>query len=287
MIVLITGCRSGFGLLTAVDAARKGHTVYAGLRDLSTAGELRAASEGLPVHPVQLDVTDPAQRQAVVDEIVAEHGHIDVLVNNAGIGMGGFVETFREDEIRKVFDVNLFGAWGMTKACLPAMRRADSGLIVNVSSMSGVVGMPGLGVYASSKFALEGMSEALRHELKLFGIRVVSIQPGPYKTPIWGRNRLTCEAAGHPESPYREAIEVIMKVYDHVGTKQVEDPSEVSQRIVSLFDDPDPTFRHPMGKGAYGKAMAKRLLPWRIMEKSVFSGLKLDTVLKGRRRLQD
>ncbi len=287
MIVLITGCRSGFGLLTAVDAARRGHTVYAGLRDLGTAGELQAAAGGLPVHPVQLDVTDPAQREAVLTRILEEHGRLDVLVNNAGIGMGGFVETFREDEIRKVFDVNLFGAWGMIKASLPALRRAESGLIVNVSSMSGVVGLPGLGVYASSKFALEGMSEALRNELKLFGIRVVSIQPGPYKTPIWGRNRLTCEAAGHPDSPYREAIDVIMRVYDHVGTRQAEDPREVSARIVSLFDDPDPSFRHPMGKGAYGRAMAKKLLPWRLMERSVFSGLKLHTVLKGRRRLQD
>ena len=110
-VVLITGCRSGFGLLAAVGAAKRGHQVYAGLRDLDTAGDLRLATEGLAVTPVQLDVTDADQRRGVLDQILSEHGRIDGLVNNAGIAMGGFLEVLEEDEIRKVMEVNVFGVW--------------------------------------------------------------------------------------------------------------------------------------------------------------------------------
>ena len=115
MITLITGCRSGFGLLSAVSAARAGHTVYAGLRDPETADDLMAAADGLPVHPLALDVTEPEQCQAAVDRVVSEHGRIDGLVNNAGVALGGFLEQLERDELEHLYAVNVLGVWELTR----------------------------------------------------------------------------------------------------------------------------------------------------------------------------
>ncbi|MFC1791602.1 SDR family NAD(P)-dependent oxidoreductase, partial [Gemmatimonadota bacterium] len=132
--VLITGCRSGFGLLAAKEAAEAGWTVYAGLRDLETRGQLEEETRGFSVIPIQLDVTRPAEREKAVAQILAEQCRIDALVNNAGLGFGGFMETVAEGELRRVLEVNFFSAWALTKACLPPMREAGSGKIIMVSS---------------------------------------------------------------------------------------------------------------------------------------------------------
>ncbi|MBA2320652.1 MAG: SDR family NAD(P)-dependent oxidoreductase, partial [Deltaproteobacteria bacterium] len=121
-VVLVTGCRSGFGLLTAVELARRGHVVYAGLRDPESAEALVGAAKGLVVRLVPLDVTRGDQREAVVEQILAEQGRIDVLVNNAGVALGGFLEDVDEDEFRQVFDTNVLAPWALTKAVLPTMR---------------------------------------------------------------------------------------------------------------------------------------------------------------------
>ncbi|MCZ7687032.1 MAG: SDR family NAD(P)-dependent oxidoreductase [Sandaracinaceae bacterium] len=203
MIVLCTGCRSGFGLSIAVSAARAGHTVYAGLRDLSTGDRLAEATRGLDVRPIQLDVVDPEERRAAVDRVLDEHGRIDALINNAGVPLGGFQEQIEEDELRRLFEVNVFAAWALTKLCLPSMRERREGIVVNITSMAGRQAMPGLGAYAGSKFALEGMTEALRHEMRPFGVRVVLVEPGPYKTDIFARNRVVARAAEGGRRPLR------------------------------------------------------------------------------------
>lgn len=246
MVVLITGCRSGFGLLAAVACARAGHTVYAGMRDLSTAGPLRDAAGDLPVIPVQLDVCSESDRNAVLARIEAEHGALGGLVNNAGVPLGGALEDVSEAELRRLFEVNVFGLWALTQRALPAMRAAGRGHILQISSMAGRMAMPGLGAYAASKHALAGMTEAWRLELHPFGLRMVLVEPGPFKTDIFERNRVVAAASADPASPYAAFVsrmeEKAAKWTDKAG-----DPQEVADRIVSLLADPEPPARVPIG----------------------------------------
>ncbi len=265
MVTLITGCRSGFGLLTAISCARAGHTVYAGLRDLETADELRTASGDLPVIPVQLDVTQADEREAIVARIESEHGAVGALVNNAGIALGGFLEIVEEPELRKVFDVNVFGVHSLTRRCLPAMRAARQGVIVNISSSSGLLALPGLGAYASSKFALEGMTEAWRQELRPFGLRTYLVEPGPYKTDIWGRNRTLSAggfAKGGPYATYEARIDALARKYED----RAADPQEIADHILRLIDGPETTLRHVKGPASRLRFYAKRLLPFSFLE---------------------
>ena len=121
MVILITGCRSGIGLSIAIAAANKGYIVYAGLRDLNTKDNLVSQSEDLDIIPVQLDVTKDSERKTVIQQIIEEQGRLDILINNAGIGIGGFLEEITEEEMRRSFDVNFFGVWSLSKECLPCL----------------------------------------------------------------------------------------------------------------------------------------------------------------------
>ena len=259
-VVVITGCRSGFGLLTAVGAARAGWTVYAGLRALDTGDDLRAASTGLPVHPIQLDVTDEEQRRAAIDGVLQAEGRIDALVNNAGRPLGGFLEQLEEDELRALFDVNLFGVFSLTNLVLPTMRSQGSGRIVNVSSIAGRMAMPGLGAYAASKFALEGMTEALRHEVRAFGIGVFLIEPGPYKTDIFSRNKVVGRRVRDESSPYAAQAQRLEKAADAVH-KRAGDPEDVVKRIVAVLDGRKGRLRHPMGASAHVRLNLRKVMP--------------------------
>ncbi|MFM2248043.1 MAG: hypothetical protein RL071_4118 [Pseudomonadota bacterium] len=273
MIVLVTGCRSGFGQNIALRAARAGHTVYAGLRDLSTAGPLVEAAKGLPVHPIALDVVNAAQREAAVARIISEQGRIDALINNAGVAIGGPLEDLEEDEVRHVFEVNVFGLWALTNAVLPHMRAQKSGIIQNISSVSGRMALPGLGAYAASKHALEGMTEALRVELAPFGVRVVIIEPGPYKTDILGRNRALGRKAQRPDSPYADLSARSDALFAKVSAS-AEDPEDVAERCVDLLTDPSPALRHPMGKSARMRLLARWALPDGVIEAVTKAALK-------------
>lgn len=266
MIVLCTGCRSGFGLLIAVTAARAGHTVYAGLRDLDTKGDLVAASRGLDVRPVQLDVADAEQRAAVVGAILAEHGRVDALVNNAGIALAGFQELIEEDELRRLFDVNVFAPWALVKLCVPSMRERGEGIVVNVSSMAGRQAMPGLGAYAGSKHAMEGMTEALRHELRPFGVRVVLVEPGPYETDIMGRNQWVSRAVADDAGPYRDLQRLMERAFERVKSR-LGDAQEVADLVTRLLDEPRPRLRYPLGPGVRARLLARAALPFAGYEK--------------------
>ena len=268
MVLLVTGCRSGFGLGIAVEAARRGHTVYAGLRDLETRDGLVAAAGGLDVRPVQLDVTDPDQRGAVVDRILEAHGRIDGLVNNAGVALGGFLEQIDEDELRKVFDVNVFGAWALTRRVLPAMRARGAGRIIMMSSVSGIMALPGLGAYVGSKFALEGLTEAWRHELGLMGIDIYLVEPGAYRTDIWGRNRAVSRHAHDPDSPWAAYAEVLDRRFAAVVHRSLREPDEVIERTLFLLEGPRRPLRHPLGPGTRIRRLFK-LLPWTLLERRV------------------
>lgn len=272
MVVLVTGCRSGFGLSTAVELARRGHTVYAGLRDLETAGALREAARDLPVHPVQLDVTVGAEREDVVSRILREQGRIDALVNNAGVALGGFLEQVEEDELRKVFEVNVFGVHALTALVVPHLREQGRGHVVMVSSMAGRMAMPGLGVYASSKFALEAMSEAWHRELAPFGVVVQVVQPGAYQTDIWSRNRSVCRRAAE-EGPYAARRDHMEGLYASM-VDRAHDPTDVASTIAAMLSKEERRFRVPMGPSARQRVWMQRLLPapvldWMIQRKTL------------------
>lgn len=263
-VVLVTGCRSGFGLLAAVELARRGHVVYAGLRDLETAGPLRQAAAGLPVHPLQLDVTSPADREQAIARILGEQGRLDALVNNAGVALGGFQEQLGEDEVRRVLEINVVSVWALTALALPHLR-ARQGAICNVSSVAGRIALPGLGLYAASKHALEGMTEALRHELRPFGVRVTLVEPGPYATDIMERNRAVCRRMHEADGPYlpwvRRGEELEARVHDRLG-----DPAEVAARIADVIEAPAPRLRHPLGWSAKLRLLFRWLLPFSAWE---------------------
>ncbi|WP_019911674.1 SDR family oxidoreductase [Paenibacillus sp. HW567] len=274
-VALITGASSGFGLLTALALAGKGYKVVATMRDLSRQGELIRQAElagvsGL-IHLVTLDVTDAASIDSAVASIIESFGRMDVLVNNAGFAVGGYVEEVSMDEWRRQMETNFFGLVAVTKAVLPVMRRQREGLIINVSSVSGLSGFPGYGPYAASKFAVEGFSESLRHELLSFGIRVVLVEPASFRTPIWGKGLEGMHTS--VDSPYREKLEEVL-TYSRRSAETAPDPIRVAELIARITEMKAPKLRYPVGKGSRLLMIGKALLPWKTLEGIIARSLK-------------
>lgn len=193
---LITGCSSGFGQRLALAAAQRGDRVIATARNVRAIEDMAEPFAGRMI-TLPLDVTDAAAAQAAVAQAVETFGGFDVLVNNAGYGLYGAIEEGTPQEYRPMFEVNVFGLIETTKAALPILRRSG-GTIVNMSSGAGIAGGAGRGYYNAAKFAVEGMSEALADELKPFGIRVLIVEPGPFRTDFLGRS-ITIAANEMPE----------------------------------------------------------------------------------------
>jgi NAD(P)-dependent dehydrogenase (short-subunit alcohol dehydrogenase family) len=193
--VLITGCSTGIGRACAERLARAGHTVYATARRLEAVEDLRAAG----CRTLALDVTDEASMAAAVEAVEAEQGPVGALVNNAGYSQAGAVETVSMDDLRRQFETNVFGLVRMCQLVLPGMRRAGGGRIVNMSSMGGNFTFPGAGAYHASKYAVEALSDALRFEVKGFGVGVTVVQPGIIRTEFAGT---VTERLPEGEGPY-------------------------------------------------------------------------------------
>ena len=215
-VVVITGSNSGFGLQGALAFARNGDTVYATMRDVSKAGALNAAADadGLSVHIKALDVNRPDTFAAFVDELVDEAGAIDVLVNNAGMLRTGTAEDTSEETLRTVMETNFFGPILLSRTVLPHMRDRGDGYIIMVSSLSGIAGLPGDFSYTASKFALEGATEAMRHEVDRWGIKVALVEAGMYATGILDasvRDEKVLPDYYPDDSPYRLLIETKLK----------------------------------------------------------------------------
>ena len=249
--VLITGCSSGFGKLSALHFARKGDTVFASMRNTAKAGELEQAkqAESLPIEIVQLDVTDDASVEGAVRQVIDAAGGIDVLVNNAGLGHHGPVEETDDDEVKEIFETNFFGALRVTRAVVPKMREQKSGTIVNVSSLAGRVVAPYGGIYSASKYALEAASEALYYELHPFGIRVLLIEPGGFETAIEGNRRLSRRFT--EGSPYLELEQRFEQSLTRLpGGGERGDAQDVAEAIYNAVNTDQPKLRYLVGQDA-------------------------------------
>jgi NAD(P)-dependent dehydrogenase (short-subunit alcohol dehydrogenase family) len=249
-VVLITGCSSGIGLETALAFARRGDTVHASMRNTNKADRLRdrAKAEGLDVGLVELDVTDDASVAAAVAEVHDASGAIDVLVNNAGVGFSGAVETIEEELARTIMETNFWGAMRLTRAVLPAMRERGSGIIVNVTSVAGrVPGTPYQSLYAASKHALNALSESLFWELGPYGIRVACIEPGFFSTDIFANSQL---GVGDDPTVYAADRAWIDEFFLKSGEAAGGDPAVVADVIVKTANDPTPPLHTLVGDDA-------------------------------------
>ena len=236
--VLISGASRGLGRATAIEVAARGYRVFAGVR---RAGALREES-GLV--EVLLDVTSQSSVDRAVDFVQREAGGIDVLINNAGVHAFGALETASEARFREVLDVNLLGAWRLSRAVLPDMRSRGSGHILMVSSLSGLVGVPADGQYAASKFALEGMSESLALEVKRFGVQVTLLDTGPYDTDMLRRDPSAMQTASSTrESEAYEPLHRALASRESGG----EPPANAAVIIAAAVDAPPDQLRIPVG----------------------------------------
>jgi NAD(P)-dependent dehydrogenase (short-subunit alcohol dehydrogenase family) len=249
-VVLITGCSSGFGLEAALSFARRGDTTVATMRKPDKAGALRerAAQESLDVEIERLDVCDEASVAECVGAVLDRHGPVDVLVNNAGIGNTGSIETQDLANARRVLDTNFWGAVAITRAVLPAMRGQRSGVIINVSSLaSRIPGTMYSGMYAASKAALNAVSESLAGEVAPLGIRVVSIEPGFFKTAIQDNDI----SADEPVSEiYGADQEWLRSFFEAGGSEGHANPTVVAEAIVAAASDTETPLHVPVGDDA-------------------------------------
>lgn len=278
-IAVITGSSSGFGLLTTIEFAAHGYTVVATMRDLGRSGRLEEAAQKAGVRERldlrQLDVTQFATLPGVVDEIVRDHGRIDVLVNNAGMSVAGFIEDLSVEEIRNQFETNFFGAVGMSKAVLPTMRRQRSGHIIQVSSVGGLVAYPILGAYNASKWALEAISEALRVETRSLGIRVVLVEPGSYETDIWTRGVIVAKGGLDENSPNKERSRRFTEFVKSRASRR-QDAHDVARLILRVANKPNPKLRYRIGRDTAAQVWTRRLIPWHIYERLIAKTTRID-----------
>ncbi|PGM96085.1 short-chain dehydrogenase [Bacillus cereus] len=275
-IAVITGASSGFGLLTTLELAKKDYLVIATMRNLEKQVVLisQAAKLNLQqnIKVQQLDVTDQSSIHNF-QLFLKEINRVDLLINNAGYANGGFVEEIPVEEYRKQFETNLFGAISITQLVLPYMREQKSGKIINISSISGQVGFPGLSPYVSSKYALEGWSESLRLEVKPFGVDVALIEPGSYNTNIWEVGKQLAENQSDTTSPYKEYMDKIQKHINN-GNDTLGNPIDVANKIVEIAEAKRTNLRYPIGKGVKFMIFAKKILPWRLWEFLVLRSFK-------------
>ncbi|MBE7103709.1 SDR family oxidoreductase [Bacillus cereus] len=275
-IAVITGASSGFGLLTTLELAKKDYLVIATMRNLEKQVDLLSQATKLNLQQnikvQQLDVTDQSSIQSF-QLFLNEINRVDILINNAGYANGGFVEEIPIEEYRKQFETNLFGAISITQLVLPYMRKQKSGKIINISSISGQVGFPGLSPYVSSKYALEGWSESLRLEVKPFRIDVSLVEPGSYNTNIWEVGKQLAENQSDTSSPYKEYMDKIQK-HINSGSDTFGNPIDVANKIVEIAEAKRTTLRYPIGKGIKFMIFAKKILPWRVWEFLVLRSFK-------------
>ncbi|NUS44354.1 MAG: SDR family NAD(P)-dependent oxidoreductase [Mycobacteriaceae bacterium] len=245
-IWFITGASSGFGRELAEAAVAAGDTVVAAVRRPEALADLVAAHPGR-IDPVRLDVTDIGRIDEVVAEVLARHGRIDVLVNNAGRTMVGAVEETTDAELRDLFDLHFFGPAALIRAVLPSMRERRAGAVVNLSSMGGQLSFAGFGAYSATKFALEGLSEALLDEVREYGITVLIVEPGAFRTNLFGKGAAYFSA----ENPaYAGTVGATREFVAGGDGGQAGDPAKAAAAVVTALAAADTPLRLPLGSDA-------------------------------------
>lgn len=253
--ILITGVSSGFGLALAREALAVGHEVIGTLRQAYGIAAFEAPAPGR-AHARLLDVTDEAAIGTVVGAVEAELGPIDVLVNNAGYGHEGVMEESPLAEMRRQFDVNVFGAVAMMRAVLPGMRSRRAGRILNITSMGGIITMPGIAYYCGSKFALEGISEAVGKEVRDLGIHVTAVAPGSFRTDWAGRSMVR---SPRTLNDYDAVFDPIRQRRQEVSGKQLGDPRKAAQAMLALMDSEAPPAHLLLGSDALALVREKHM----------------------------
>jgi NAD(P)-dependent dehydrogenase (short-subunit alcohol dehydrogenase family) len=269
-IAVVTGSSSGIGYETSLLLARNQYTTYASMRNLKKSDELLkiASKENIPLKVIQLDVNDERSVSSAIDSIAKENGRIDVLVNNAGFDLFGSLEELTIEEIKGQFETNFFGAARVTKSVIPTMRKQGSGIIINVSSIGGRIGLvPCNTMYHASKFALEGFTESLRHELTEFNIDVILIEPGVIRSNFV-ENIRTAKNYDSNNSPYAKTVQKVFEGFEPM-LANASDPKEVAQVILNAANSSSPNIRYTVGKDAESILKARAELSDRELEKWV------------------
>lgn len=271
-VVLISGAGSGIGLASALFLGEQGFRVVATVPDLAQRADVEAvaAARGLSLQVHQLDVTDATSIQRTVDAVIQQHGAIDAVVHSAGLGLRGFFEDLSDVEIRRLFDVNVFGVMALTRAVLPHMRAARSGRVVVVGSVGGRVASMSLTGYCAGKFALEGFAESLWLEVRPFGIHVSVIEPGLVMTPHFTTHRGRAAAATDPKGPYYQWFARHEQLADNILRARWISPADVARTIHRALMASRPRMRYPVGRGARTVIFLRRVMPQRWFERLYF-----------------
>jgi NAD(P)-dependent dehydrogenase (short-subunit alcohol dehydrogenase family) len=257
-VAVITGSSSGIGLESALVLARNGYITYATMRspEKDTSIKVAVQNEGIPIRVVQLDVTDDTSVKNAIDHIVSEAGRIDVLINNAGYGLGGALEDLSMEEVKSQYETNLFGLIRVIQAALPTMRKQRSGRILNISSGNGIFGFPGISAYVSTKFAVEGLSESIAYELEAFGIKVILIEPG-FVLTNFRNSMMIAKKAQDPASPYSALMQKIMANVNELA-KNASSAELIANIILDAASNPSPRLRYLAGKDVESWAAGKK-----------------------------
>lgn len=250
---LVTGCSTGLGAALARAILERGDRLVGTARKTESLRHLDGVGGG-ELLPLALDVTDPAAVGRVVEAAVERFGRIDVLVNNAGFGMLGAIEEVTDAEVRHVYDTNVFGLLAVTRAVLPVMRGQQSGHILHISSIGGLRSNPGSGIYCSTKFAVEGIGEALRGEVEAFGIKVTIVEPGAFRTDFAGRSITKAE----PIPAYADTVVGAWRERTtRIHGQQPGDPAKAAAAMLQVVDSPEPPLRLLLGPDALQRARDK------------------------------
>ena len=247
-VALVTGSSSGIGLESVLALARDGYHTFASMRNTSKAGELENAAkkENLPIEIIELDVDKEESIVSAIKKIIEDAGRLDVLVNNAGYGQFGCTEDVSVEDFRKQFETNFFSIVRIIQEVSPIMRNQNSGIIVNISSVAGRMGLPGSPAYISSKFALEGFGECLRYELGQFGIKTTLIEPGVIKTNFFESMKIPDSKTDPKYKQLTDHIHSGLKMMVELGTP----PSQVADVIIKAIHDDEMLPRYIVGTDA-------------------------------------
>ena len=255
-VVLITGASSGIGEACATYLSQKGYRVYGASRSIRDCS--------LPFETVQVDVNDDVSVKKGVAYVLKKEGKLDVLVNNAGFGIAGSIEDTSVDEARAQLETNFFGMFRLCRQVIPLMRERQSGCIINISSIGGLIGIPFQGLYSAGKHAVEGLTEALRMEIKKFGINVVLIEPGDFKTGFTAHRSKTAQSQENPA--YLNDFIRSLKVMEH-DEMNGPPPIQIAYLIERIINSPSPKLRYMVGPSSEKVAVTlKKILPYSIFE---------------------